>query len=48
MTIQATYRDGAFHPDQPVDLPENSRVLLTFRLIDGEDTTSSKDAEDHR
>ena len=24
MTIQATYRDGAFYPDQPLNLPENT------------------------
>ncbi len=24
MTIQATYRDGAFYPDQPIHLPENT------------------------
>ena len=29
MTIQATYRDGAFYPDQPLNLPENFRVVIT-------------------
>lgn len=26
MTIEATYRDGAFYPALPVSLPENTRV----------------------
>ncbi len=29
MTIQATYRDGAFYPDQPLNLPENTPVQVT-------------------
>ncbi|MDZ4659531.1 MAG: antitoxin AF2212-like protein [Bythopirellula sp.] len=29
MTIQATYRDGAFYPDQPINLPENTPVQVT-------------------
>lgn len=26
MTIEATYRDGAFYPTMPISLPENTRV----------------------
>jgi predicted DNA-binding antitoxin AbrB/MazE fold protein len=26
MTIEATYRDGAFYPVHPISLPENTRV----------------------
>jgi predicted DNA-binding antitoxin AbrB/MazE fold protein len=26
MTIEATYRDGAFYPVHPINLPENTRV----------------------
>jgi predicted DNA-binding antitoxin AbrB/MazE fold protein len=29
MTIQATYRDGAFHPVHPISLPENTRVEVS-------------------
>ena len=29
MTFEATYRDGAFYPTQPISLPENSRVVIT-------------------
>ncbi len=28
MTIQATYRNGAFYPDQPLKLPENTPVQV--------------------
>ena len=28
MTIPATYRDGAFHPDAPVDLPDGTHVEI--------------------
>ena len=27
-TVAATYRDGAFHPDRPCDLPEGAKVHL--------------------
>ena len=26
--FSATYRDGAFHPDEPCDLPEGTRVMV--------------------
>lgn len=26
--VEAEYRDGAFHPLSPIDLPEGSRVLI--------------------
>ena len=26
--FSATYRDGAFHPDEPCDLPEGTRVTV--------------------
>lgn len=29
MTIQATYRDGAFYPVHPITLPENTRVEVS-------------------
>lgn len=29
MTIEATYRDGAFHPVHPISLPENTRVEVS-------------------
>jgi predicted DNA-binding antitoxin AbrB/MazE fold protein len=30
MTIEATYRDGAFYPTVPISLPENTRVEVTL------------------
>lgn len=30
MTIEATYRDGAFYPTLPISLPENTRVEVTL------------------
>ena len=27
-TFSATYRDGVFHPDEPCDLPEGTRVTV--------------------
>jgi predicted DNA-binding antitoxin AbrB/MazE fold protein len=30
MTIEATYRDGAFYPTHPISLPENTRVEVTL------------------
>ena len=27
-SVRATYRDGAFHPDEPCDLPEGTRVMV--------------------
>ena len=27
-TFSATYRDGAFHPDEPCELPEGTRVTV--------------------
>jgi predicted DNA-binding antitoxin AbrB/MazE fold protein len=30
MTIEATYRDGAFYPVNPVNLPENTRVVINL------------------
>lgn len=29
MTIEATYRDGAFYPVHPINLPENTRVEVS-------------------
>jgi|GEM_PF-4645217 len=29
-TLIATYADGVFKPESPVDLPENFKVKLTF------------------
>jgi predicted DNA-binding antitoxin AbrB/MazE fold protein len=29
MTIEATYRDGAFYPVHPISLPENTRVEVS-------------------
>jgi predicted DNA-binding antitoxin AbrB/MazE fold protein len=29
MTIEATYRDGAFYPVNPISLPENTRVEIS-------------------
>ena len=29
MTVPATYRDGAFHPDAPVALPDGTRVEIS-------------------
>ena len=26
--FSATYKDGAFHPDEPCDLPEGTRVMV--------------------
>ena len=26
--FSATYRDGVFHPDEPCDLPEGTRVMV--------------------
>lgn len=28
MTVPATYRNGAFHPDAPVDLPDGTPVEI--------------------
>jgi predicted DNA-binding antitoxin AbrB/MazE fold protein len=30
MTIEATYRDGAFYPVNPISLPENTRVEINL------------------
>ena len=30
--FSATYRDGAFHPDEPCDLPEGTRVKVAESL----------------
>jgi predicted DNA-binding antitoxin AbrB/MazE fold protein len=30
MTIEATYRDGAFYPVNPITLPENTRVEINL------------------
>lgn len=30
MTIEATYRDGAFYPVKPISLPENTRVEINL------------------
>ena len=30
MNVTATYRNGAFHPDREMDLPEGTRVEIAF------------------
>ena len=42
-TIRAIFRDGAFKPLDPVDLPENTR--LTVALLDGDDLAADAIAE---
>jgi predicted DNA-binding antitoxin AbrB/MazE fold protein len=34
MTIQATFQDGAFKPEQPVALPEGTKVELQVNPVD--------------
>ncbi len=34
-TIYAVYRDGAFHPDVPPELPEGAKVRLTLETERG-------------
>ena len=36
MTIPATYRDGAFHPDAPVDLPDGTHVEIPVEAASSE------------
>jgi len=31
--IRAVYRQGALHPDKPLDLPEDAEVEITIRTI---------------
>jgi predicted DNA-binding antitoxin AbrB/MazE fold protein len=42
-TIRAIFRDGAFKPLDPVDLPENTR--LTVALLDSDDLSADAIAE---
>ena len=30
MTVKATYRDGHFVPEEPIDVPEGAKVKLTI------------------
>ena len=32
MNVTATYRDGAFHPDREMDLPEGTRVEIALPI----------------
>jgi predicted DNA-binding antitoxin AbrB/MazE fold protein len=36
MTIEATYRDGAFYPVHPISLPENTRAEVIVVSQNGE------------
>jgi len=31
ITIEAIYKNGVFHPTIPVEIPENTRVRITFK-----------------
>lgn len=31
--IEATYRDGVIHPDQPLDLPDNTPVSVVVPVV---------------
>jgi hypothetical protein len=31
--VAAIFENGAFHPTEPVDLPEHTPVLVEFRLL---------------
>ncbi len=31
--FSATYRDGAFHPDEPCDLPEGFKTTITLTTV---------------
>lgn len=35
--IRAVYREGAFHTDEPVDLPEGASVWLDITLMEPEE-----------
>lgn len=34
MTVPATYRNGAFYPDAPVDLPDGTRAEIAVEAAD--------------
>ena len=39
ISIEAIFKDGAFTPAAPVDLPEGAQVRLTVEAIDGDGKT---------
>lgn len=41
-TLIATYTNGVFKPETPVDLPENAKVELTLKASDQATTTKPK------
>jgi hypothetical protein len=43
MTIQATYRDGAFYPDQPLSLPENTPAQVVVAAQPAEQEKLSRE-----
>jgi predicted DNA-binding antitoxin AbrB/MazE fold protein len=36
MTLRAVFKDGVFRPEGPVNLPDDTKVDLEFRLPEGE------------
>lgn len=34
LIIEGTFRNGVFHPDKPVELPDNTRVSMAVNAVD--------------
>ena len=35
ITIHAIFKDGVFHPSEPVELPDGSEVVFEPRIVNG-------------
>jgi hypothetical protein len=44
--VRGVYRDGAFHPDEPVALPDNTPVVMTIDTVNTTPVTSEESAAD--